>query len=193
MKTEKIMVIDTETVTGTYGLLSVGVVVLERNGEKITPIDTYFGFSDEFEYGFYFAQQYAYAARNGIKRKSRREIEAELADLVRRYNVKTAFAYNASFDKTVAEAYLPVLQFTWLDLMKPARQILAGAEHYPAYKKLHPHIELTRGGLLKRGYSVECVGRYLGLPHETHVAVEDAQMETEIAVQLGLFSRASVC
>lgn len=36
-----IIVIDTETVTGTYGLLSVGAVVLERDGGKITPLDTY--------------------------------------------------------------------------------------------------------------------------------------------------------
>jgi len=190
---EKIIVIDTETVTGTYGLLSVGAVVLERYGNKVAPLDTYFGFSDEFEHGFYFAQQYAYAMRNSVRRKSRREIEAELADLVRRYDVNTAFAYNAGFDKTVARIYLPTLQFNWFDLMKPARQILAGAEHYPAYKRLHPHIELTRGGILKRGYSVDCVGRYLGLPHETHVAIEDAQMETEIAVRLGLFSCAAVC
>jgi len=190
---QKIIVIDTETVTGTYGLLSVGAVVLEWNGVKVTPLDTYFGFSNEFEHGFYFAQQYAYALRNSVRRKPRREIEAELADLVRRYGVNTAFAYNAGFDKAVASAYLPTLQFTWLDLMKPARQILAGAEHYPAYKKLHPHSELTRGGILKRGYSVDCVGRYLGLPHETHVAIEDALMETEIAVRLGLFDCASVC
>ena len=190
---EKIIVIDTETVTGTYGLLSVGVVVLERNGEKVKSLDTYFGFSDEFEHGFYFAQQYTYAKQNSVKRKPRCEIEAELADLVRRYDVNTAFAYNANFDKTVAKVYLPTLQFTWLDLMKPTRQILASLEHYPAYKKLHPHIELTRSGILKRGYSVECVGCYLGLPQETHVAIEDAQLETEIAVRLGLFDCASVC
>ncbi|MCL1859347.1 MAG: hypothetical protein FWF92_08955 [Oscillospiraceae bacterium] len=189
----KIIVIDTETVTGMYGLLSVGAVIAELYGDKITPVDTYFGFSDEFEHGFYFAQQYAYALRNGVKRKSRREIEYELANLVRRYNINTAFAYNASFDKAVTGEYLPALKFNWFDLMKPARQILAGAEHYTAYKKFHPHIELTRGGILKRGYSVDCVGRYLGLPRETHVAIEDAQMETEIAVRLGLFNCASVC
>jgi hypothetical protein len=131
--------------------------------------------------------------RNSIKRKSRREIEYELADLVRRYNVKTAFAYNASFDKAVTGVYLPALKFNWYDLMKPARKILAGAEHYPAYKKFHPDIELTQSGILKRGYSVDCVGRYLGLPKETHVAIEDAQMETEIAVRLKLFSKSSVC
>ena len=45
---------------------------------------------------------------------------------------------------------------------------------------------------MKRGYSVDSVGRYLGLPHETHVAIEDAQMEVEIAVRLGLFERANV-
>ena len=189
----KIIVIDTETVTGTYGLLSVGAVILERYGNKVTPLDTYFGFSNEFDHGFYFAQQYAYAMRNSVKRKPRRQIETELADLVRRYGVNTAFAYNAGFDKAVAKTYLPALQFTWLDLMKPARQILAGAEHYPAYKKIYPYIELTRGGILKRGYSVDCVGQYLGLPHETHVAVEDALMETEIAARLELFSCASVC
>ena len=190
---EKVIVIDTETVTGTYGLLSVGVVVLARDEDRINPLDTYFGFSDEFEHGFYFAQQYDYAQRNSVKRKKKCEIEMDLVDLIRRYDVNTAFAYNARFDKAVARAYLPTLQFAWFDLMKPARQILASAEHYPAYKRLHPHIELTRSGVLKRGYSVECVGRYLGLPHETHVAIEDAQMETEIAVRLGLFSRASVC
>jgi len=189
----KIIVIDTETVTGTYGLLSVGAVVLDRDNQKVTQLDTYFGFSDEYEYGFYFAQQYAYAMLNSVKRKPRCEIEAELVDLARRYNVSKAFAYNARFDKTVVRAYMPTLQFTWLDLMKPARQILAGADHYPVYKRIHPYAELTRGGVLKRGYSVECVGRYLGLPHETHVAIEDAQMETEIAVRLGLFDCASVC
>ena len=189
----KIIVIDTETVTGTYVLLSVGAVVLERDGHKITPLDTYFGFSDEFEYGFYFAQQNAYAKQNSVRRKPRREIEEELADLTRRYDVNEAFAYNARFDKTVIRAYMPTLQFSWYDLMKPARQILASAEHYPKYKRMHPYIELTRGGILKRGYSVECVGCYLGLPHETHVAIEDAQMETEIAVRLGLFGCASVC
>ena len=60
---KKIIVIDTETVTGTYGLLSVGAVVLERKGTQIKTLDTYFGFSDEFEHGFYFAQQYEYAKR----------------------------------------------------------------------------------------------------------------------------------
>jgi hypothetical protein len=150
---EKIIVIDTETVTGTYGLLSVGVVVLTKNGEQISLLDTYFGFSDEFEYGFYFAQQYAYAKQNSINRKPRSEIETDIVDLVYRYEVTTAFAYNASFDNAVARTYLPKLQFTWFDLMKPARQVLASEEHYPSYKKLHPHIELTRGGLLKRGYS----------------------------------------
>jgi hypothetical protein len=190
---EKIIVIDTETVTGTYGLLSVGAVVLERNGDEVTPLDTYFGFSDEFEHGFYYAQQIAYARRNRVKRKPRLEIEEELEGLVRRHGVNTAFAYNARFDKAVARLYLPSLDFTWLDLMAPARRILASAGHYPAYKRLHPHVELTRGGVLKRGYSVECVGRYLGLPRETHVAIEDAQMETEIAVRLGLFDCATVC
>ena len=190
---DKIIVIDTETVTGTYGLLSVGAVVLERDGCNVNLLDTYFGFSDEFEYGFYYAQQCAYAKRHGVRRKPRGEIEAELADLVSRHNVGTAFAYNARFDKAVAQMYLPTLRFDWLDLMKPARRILASDEHYPAYKRLHPHIELTWGGLLKRGYSVECVGQYLGLPHETHVAIEDAQMETEIAVRLGLFDLAAVC
>jgi hypothetical protein len=190
---ERVIVIDTETVTGAYGLLSVGAVILERDDDKITPLDTYFGFSDEFEYGFYYAQQIAYAKRNGIKRKPRYKIEEELAGLVRRYDMNTAFAYNARFDKAVAQTYLPSLDFIWLDLMKPVRRILASAEHYPAYKRLHPHVELTRGGVLKRGYGVECVGRYLGLPHETHVAIEDALMETEIAVRLGLFDCAAVC
>jgi len=190
---DKVIVIDTETVTGTYGLLSVGVVVLELDGERLRSLDTYFGFSDEFEHGFYFAQQYAYAKRNGVRRKSRYEIEEELADLVHRYDVDTAFAYNARFDKTVARAYLPTLQLNWLDLMKPARKVLAGTQHYPAYKRFHPYVELTKGGLLKRCYSVDCVGRYLGLPHETHVAIEDALMETEIAARLGLFGCAAVC
>ena len=189
----KIIVIDTETVTGTYGLLSVGAVVLERDGRKTIPLDTYFGFSDEFEYGFYFEQQCSHARRNNIRRKPRSEIEADLAELARRYEVHTAFAYNARFDKTVIKAYMPSLHFTWLDLMQPARRILAGADHYPVYKRMHPYIELTQGGVLKRGYSVECVGRYLGLPHETHVAIEDAQMEAEIAVRLGLFDCAAVC
>jgi hypothetical protein len=183
-------VIDTETVTSVYGLLSVGAVVLMIDGERIFQLDSYFGFSDEFDHGFYFSQQCDYAKRNNIKRKQRCTIENELSNLVRRYGVDTAFAYNANFDKTVVRKYLPTLSFEWFDLMKPARMILASAEHYPAYKRLHPHIQLTRGGFLKSGYSVECVGRYLGLPHETHVAIEDAQMETEIAVRLGLFKSA---
>ena len=183
--------IDTETVTGTYGLLSVGAVILKREDKKITEFETYFGFSSEFEYGFYFAQQYAYAQKNGIKRKTRFKIEAELAELVRRYDINTAFAYNAGFDKAVIGAYLPSLKFSWFDLMKPARKILADENHYPVYKNLYPDAALTRGGLLKRGYSVDCVGRYLGLPRETHIAVEDAQMETEIALKLGLFDYAS--
>ena len=193
MTIEKIVVIDTETVTGAYGLLSVGAVVLERKDKGIKPLESYFGFNDEYEYGFYFAQQSAYAKRNCIKRKPRYEIEAEVADLISRYDVDAAFAYNARFDKAVARAYLPEVQVTWYDLMKPARQILASAEHYPNYKRIHPYAELTKNGLLKHGYSVECVGRYLGLPHETHVAIEDALMETEIAVRLGLFDCAAVC
>ena len=108
---DKMIVIDTETVTGTYGLLSVGAVVLERKGDRLTPLDTYFGFSDEFEYGFYFAQQIAYARRHKVMRKPRYVIEDELAGLVRRHDVNTAFAYNARFDKAVARAYLPALRF----------------------------------------------------------------------------------
>ena len=189
---DKLIVIDTETVTGTYGLLSVGMIVLAIDGETINTLDTYFGFSDEFEHGFYFAQQNAYAKRNGINRKPRTEIEAEIVDMVRRFQISAAFAYNAGFDRAVVKTYMPNLQFNWFDLMKPARQILASEEHYPAYKKFHPHVELTRGGILKRGYSVDCVGRYLGLSSETHVAIEDAQMETEIAVRLGLFESKNI-
>ncbi|MDR0434103.1 MAG: hypothetical protein LBH21_03445 [Gracilibacteraceae bacterium] len=140
---EKIIVIDTETVTGARGLLSVGAVVLERDGDAVKTLDTYFGFSDEYEYGFYYAQQVAYARRNRVKRKPRSEIETELAGMVCRHDVHTAFAYNASFDKAVSGRYLPSLDFTWLDLMEPARRILASDEHYPAYKRLHPHTELT--------------------------------------------------
>ena len=187
------VVIDTETVTGTYGLLSVGAVVIEMDGERICPLDTFFGFSDEFDYGFFFAQQQTYTKRNNIKRKARLDIEKELFDMLCRYKINTAFAYNARFDKTVVQTYLPSLKLNWLDLMAPARQVLADAAHYPAYKKLYPYCELTRNGLLKRGYSVECVGRYLGLGQETHVAIEDALMEIEIAVRLGLFSRAAAC
>jgi len=157
-----------------------------------SPCAPYFGFSDEFEYGFYFAEQRAYAMRNKIERIPRIRIEMELADLIHQYEVRSAFAYNAGFDRAVVKAYLPVLQFDWFDLMKPTRQILASEEHYPAYKKFHPHAELTRGGVLKRGYSVDCVGRYLGLPSETHVAIEDALMETEIAVRLGLFKERNI-
>ena len=58
---DKVVVIDTETVTGTYGLISVGAVVLARDGDKITQFDTYFGFSDEYEYRIYFAEQIASA------------------------------------------------------------------------------------------------------------------------------------
>ncbi|GHV54661.1 hypothetical protein FACS1894216_15130 [Synergistales bacterium] len=160
---QNIIVVDTETVTGTYGLLSVGVVMLSRSSNNIKTLDTYFGFSDEFDYGFYFVQQYDYAYRNRVKRKPRCKIESELADLVQQYGVTTAYAYNAHFDKTVVQAYLSSLQFDWLDLMKSARRVLASEEHYPVYKKIHPHIELTRNGILKRGYSVECVGRYSAL------------------------------
>jgi DNA-binding XRE family transcriptional regulator len=190
---EKIIVIDTETVTSKYGLLSVGAVVLERYGDKVNQLDTYFGFSNEFEHGFYFAQQKDYAKRHGVKRQSRCAIEAELSDLVCRYGVKTVYAYNAHFDKAVASAYLPSLKCSWCDLMHPARQVLASAEHFAAYKRINPYVELTCSGVLKTGYSVDCVGRYLGLPQETHVAIEDAQMETEIAIRLKLFNYASEC
>ena len=188
-----IIVIDTETVTGTYGLILIGAVILEKDGKRLSELENYFGFSDEFDYGFYFAQQNDYAKRNNITRKPRNEIETELSALIRRYEINIAFAYNAGFDRTVIQSYLPKLQFNWFDLMKPARKVLASEEHYPAYKRFHPHVELTRNGLLKRGYGVDCVSRYLGLPHETHVAIEDAQMETEIAIHLGLFEIASVC
>jgi hypothetical protein len=190
---EKVIVIDTETIAGTYGLLSVGAVVLALDGQNVLKLDRYFGFSVEYNYGCYFPHQVAYAKRNRVRRKPQLEIEAELSDLARRYDVNTAFAYNAKLDKEVSRVHFPSLDFTWLDLMMSARKVLASDEHYPAYKQLHPHIELTRKGILKRGYSVECVGRYLGRPHETHVSIEDAELETEIATRLGLFEHAVEC
>jgi len=188
-----VIVIDTETVTGKYGLISVGAVVLECDGGRFAQVEAYFGFSDEYNSGFYYAQQKAYAKRNKVNRKPRSEIEAELADIINRYDISVAYAYNAWFDKAVAKAYLPSLQLKWLDLMQPARAVLAGAEHYPAYRRLYPDAELTYGGILKRGYSVDNVGRYLGLQPETHVAIEDVQMEIIIAERLGLFDRATEC
>jgi hypothetical protein len=182
-----VVVLDTETVSGTYGLISVGAIVLGMEGNQIEPMAAYFGFSDEYEEGYYFVQQLNYANRFGVKRKSREVIERDLRQLIRAHGVKTAFAYNAGFDKCVVGSYLPGLRFEWRDLMQPARKTLGGQNHYHKYKKVHPGAELTSNGLLKCCYSVDCVGCYLGLPRETHVAIEDATLETQIAIKLGLF------
>ena len=184
----RIAVVDTETVSGTRGLLSVGLILLEAKGGDARPLGSYFGFSDEHDHGMYFNEQMIYARRNNVLRKSRGRIEEELYGIFRRNAVETAFAYNSSFDSAVVKGHLPSLRLSWLDLMHPARRILAGADHFPAYSKVHPGARLTGTGVLASHYKADDVGLYLGLPQETHVAVEDALLETEIALRLGLFN-----
>jgi hypothetical protein len=180
-------VLDTETVWGSSGLLSLGLIVFEASGQGVSELGSWFWFSSEHNSGMYYDAQKKYAKKNKVPRTDRDTIEQELSSVIGGYKVKTAYAYNASFDQAVVGESLPSIRVKFRDLMHPARRVLAGKEHFPAYSRVHPGARVTGTGVLGCCYKADDVGRYLGLPPETHVAIEDAWLEAEIAMKLGLF------
>lgn len=109
---------------------------------------------------------------------TREVILLNIKSLLKKHNVKSIFAYNASFDyKLLPE----LLQYDWYDIMKLA-----------AYKQYNSKITGTMDcyftGKLKRNAGVESIMKLLTGDcsyHEKHNAVYDAMDELKIMKHLG--------
>lgn len=103
----------------------------------------------------------------------REEALADLTDWFASYDIRSIFAYNASFDRN----HLPELRhFLWHDIMR-----LAAYRQYN--RKIPANADCCSTGRLKRGFGVEPMLRLLSgnrTYHETHNAVYDAMDELEI-------------
>ena len=104
---------------------------------------------------------------------TREEAIDDLRDWFHQYQVRSIFAYNASFDRN----HLPELRsFDWYDIMRLA----AYRQHNP---KIPATADLCSTGRLKRGYGVEAMLRLLSDRYtycESHNAYHDALDELKI-------------
>lgn len=111
-------------------------------------------------------------------KKSRDAVLEQLIKIFQMYEIKSVFAYNATFDYK----HLPELQeYMWFDIMK-----LAAYRQYN--KKIPANAECWATGRLKRNYGVEPIMQMLSgdyTYHEVHNAVCDAADELRIMKLLG--------
>ncbi|WP_417072915.1 hypothetical protein [Hominenteromicrobium sp.] len=109
---------------------------------------------------------------------TREVILLNVKSLLKKHNVKSIFAYNASFDYKL----LPELsQYDWYDIMK-----LAAYKQYNS--KITGTMDCYSTGKLKRNAGVESIMKLLTGDcsyHEKHNAVYDAMDELKIMKHLG--------
>lgn len=172
----KFAVIDTET-NFDGEAMSIGIVIADT--QTYQPVDAkYYVLNPEYKTGgmFSHALQIEENAPNMID--TREVILLNIKSLLKKHNVKSIFAYNASFDyKLLPE----LLQYDWYDIMKLA-----------AYKQYNSKITGTMDcyftGKLKRNAGVESIMKLLTGDcsyHEKHNAVYDAMDELKIMKHLG--------
>lgn len=168
-------VIDTET-NWNNQIMSIGIVIADVNTYNI--VNTlYYIITPEAAIGGFYSDV---IEMPGIPNRRYRRSEAisNIHQCFAEYDVKSIFAYNATFDYN----HLPELSvYMWHDIMKLA-----------AYKQYNPWIsrnaECCSTGRLKKNYNVEAIMRMLtGNPDyfEKHNALCDAVDELRIMQLLG--------
>lgn len=172
----KFAVIDTET-NFDGEAMSIGIVIADT--QTYQPVDAkYYVLNPEYKTGgmFSHALQIEENAPNMID--TREVILLNIKSLLKKHNVKSIFAYNASFDyKLLPE----LLQYDWYDIMK-----LAAYKQYNS--KITGTMDCYSTGKLKRNAGVESIMKLLTGDcsyHEKHNAVYDAMDELKIMKHLG--------
>lgn len=163
-------VIDVET-NFDNEIISLGIVISEWDNFSIIE-NHYFIFSPECQKtSLYFGQLFQTRDKNINLTKGIRSANiSELINLLKKYNIKNIFAYNANFDMRC----LPELnEYKWFDIMKIA-----------AYKQHNDYLpdtlEYCKTGRLKSNYSFEVLYKLISNnPYyvESHNALDDATDE----------------
>lgn len=163
-------VIDVET-NFDNEIISLGIVISEWDNFSIIE-NHYFIFSPECQKtSLYFGQLFQTRDKNINLTKGIRSANiSELINLLKKYNIKNIFAYNANFDMRC----LPELnEYKWFDIMKIA-----------AYKQHNDYLpdtlEYCKTGRLKSNYSFEALYKLISNnPYyvESHNALDDATDE----------------
>ena len=169
-------VIDTET-NWVDQVMSIGLVVAQT--DTMQPLDTkYYILNPEYQIGGMYEDTLFIETAQEPVICSRSAALDDIKALLHWWNVRSVFAYNASFDRS----HLPELRgFSWYDIMR-----LAAYRQYNP--RIPPNAECFSTGRMKRGYGVESMLRILSGEKtycETHNALDDAMDELEIMRLLG--------
>ena len=172
----RVAVLDTET-NWDDEVMSLGIAIAGASSFYLEKVAYYIFPSAARRGGLFEAMLSLYGDR--ACRLERAEGMAALDALLRRYGVRSVFAYNARFDA----ARLPELGgYQWFDIMRIA-----------AYRQYNPHIppgaDCCVSGRLRRGFGVEPILRMITADdayRETHNALRDALDELKIMQLLGL-------
>lgn len=169
-----IAIIDTET-NWDDQVMSIGIVIAD--GDDFGILDSaYYVLTPEFMVTGMFSNQLFTEPEDRNRIFTREEAISDMKDLLKKYEVKNLFAYNAHFDSS----HLPEFSnYKWYDILKIA-----------AYRQYNFAItdcmECCNTGRLKRNYSVEAIYNMLAVDsyNEEHNALQDAIDELEIMKML---------
>lgn len=167
---EKVAVIDTETTFGNKKVISIGAVIADAKTYKKIDSKYYLITPECFENAMF---SFALYLEDPSMECDRKSAVSDLIKFLNAYNVKSLYAYNASFDRN----QLPELHsFNWYDIMK-----VAALKQYN--RTITDEFDCTAKGKLKSGYGVEpTLQRLLNnySYHERHNALMDALDELKI-------------
>lgn len=158
-------------------VMSIGIVIADA--ESFHEIEAkYYIITPEYKLGGVFSNALYIKGRKPDIVGSRKQIFANIENILQKHNVKSIFAYNASFDFK----HLPELaDYNWYDIMKVAA--------YKQYNsKITEDMECYSTGRLKRDYGVDNIMRMLTGNQsycETHNALFDALDELSIIRLIG--------
>lgn len=174
---EYFSVIDTET-NWSNEIMSVGIVIADYKSKMPVHAECYIIDPAYKKGGMYDYALTLHGSKNTALCTKKNCLKSVI-NLLKKYEVKRIFAYNASFDKK----NLPELaEYIWCDIMKIAS--------YRQYNKMIPkNVECYATGKMKRGYSVEGIIRMIGSDKnykEIHNAYLDAIDELSIIRMLNL-------
>lgn len=169
-------VIDTET-TWSDEVMSIGLVIADASTNR--PIaGQYYIISPTYRKGGMYSDVLNILKAQNTITDSRKNVIANMKNLLYEYHVEKILAYNAKFDFN----HLPELRnYDWCDIMRLA-----------AYRQYNPHIpariECCKTGRIKKGYGVEPIYQMLSGDRnyrEIHNAFTDAVDELKIVEMLG--------
>ena len=169
-------VIDTET-TWSDEVMSIGLVIADASTNR-SIAGQYYIISPTYRKGGMYSGVLNILKTQNTITDSRKNVIADIKNLLSEYHVEKILAYNAKFDFN----HLPELRnYDWCDIMRLA-----------AYRQYNPHIpsriKCCKTGRIKKGYGVEPIYQVLSGDRkyrEIHNAFTDAVDELKIVEMLG--------